>query len=124
MDYSQENADVRALMGRNIRLMRRQQGMTIKVLSEKASLNPSYMGEVERGRRNPSLENIHKIAQGLSVAPSALLRQPPPAPVPLLSDTSRETQFVEIMKMLNAVSTDNKELFPHMVALIAAWRQK
>jgi transcriptional regulator with XRE-family HTH domain len=39
-----------------------------------AGLNRNYVGDVERGYRNPCLGNIRKLADALSVAPSELFR--------------------------------------------------
>ena len=38
----------------------------------------SYLSDVERGTRNIALLNIHRLAETLGVAPSALLEPPSP----------------------------------------------
>jgi transcriptional regulator with XRE-family HTH domain len=47
--------------------------MTIAKLAKLAHIDPSYLADVERGERNPSLLNILKVAAGLGVHPSKLL---------------------------------------------------
>jgi transcriptional regulator with XRE-family HTH domain len=43
-------------------------------LSELAGLNRNYVSDVERGRRNPCLNNILKLAEALDVSPAELFR--------------------------------------------------
>ncbi len=47
--------------------------MSQQELAFRCGLDRTYIGSVERGERNISLANIHKIAAGLEVRPSELL---------------------------------------------------
>lgn len=58
--------------GRLVRELRLARGWTQEKLAEKAGLHPTYVGSIERGKRNVSLDNIMKIASGLSVHPAEL----------------------------------------------------
>jgi transcriptional regulator with XRE-family HTH domain len=42
-------------------------------LAEKAAIDRSYMGGIERGDRNPTLTMIRRIARALRVDPAKLL---------------------------------------------------
>lgn len=58
--------------GRRIRNYRIQQHMSQEVLAEKCGLHPTYIGQLERGEKNATLESIEKIAAGLSISLSRL----------------------------------------------------
>jgi len=60
--------------GQRIRQLRMKKGLTQEGLANEAGLDRSYMGGVERGERNVSLNNIGKIAKALEVEPFELLR--------------------------------------------------
>jgi transcriptional regulator with XRE-family HTH domain len=62
-------------VGRNIRRFRLEDGLTIEELAFRAQLHPNYLGDAERGRRNPSLLNLKKIADGLKRPLADLLAQ-------------------------------------------------
>lgn len=52
-------------LGKRIREARLRQGMSQEELSEKCSINPSYIGQIERGEKSPSLQTLYAIADGL-----------------------------------------------------------
>jgi transcriptional regulator with XRE-family HTH domain len=49
-------------------------GKSQEQLAEDSDLHWSYLGQVERGRRNVSLHNILRIAEVLKVDPGELVR--------------------------------------------------
>ncbi len=57
----------RKIIGERIRELRNAAGITQEELGEKASLNYKFIGELERGRVNVSLDSIVKIASALGV---------------------------------------------------------
>lgn len=65
--------DWKAVVGRNVRRFRLQKGLTQEQLAVDASIDLTYLGGIERERRNPSLLVIVRIATALSVEPSRLL---------------------------------------------------
>lgn len=60
-------------LGGNIRRYRSMKGISQEELAEICSLHRTYIGSVERGERNVSLQNIVKIAYALDVTPQDLL---------------------------------------------------
>jgi transcriptional regulator with XRE-family HTH domain len=59
--------DWRAILGKNVHRLRRQKGLTQEQLAFEAEIDLTYMGGIERGRRNPSLLVMARIAKALSV---------------------------------------------------------
>lgn len=62
----------RKRFGGTIRKLRLAKGYTQEDLAQHAALHPTYIGGIERGERNVSLDNILKIARALGVRASAL----------------------------------------------------
>ena len=65
--------DWRQIVGANVRRFRQAAGMTQEQLAFSAEIDLTYVGGIERGRRNPSVLVLARIANALSVEPSALL---------------------------------------------------
>ena len=66
-------ADIRHEFGRNLRRLRSTRGLTQEQLAAACGLNRTYVGSIERGERNVSLVNIHKLAAAIGVPPAELL---------------------------------------------------
>lgn len=66
--------DPKLLLGKAIRARRLELGLTQEDLAEAADLHWTYIGGIERGERNVSLNNIVKIARALRTQSSVLMR--------------------------------------------------
>jgi transcriptional regulator with XRE-family HTH domain len=66
--------DWRTIFGRNVRKIRQQRRMTQEKLAFEAEIDLTYVGGIERGKRNPSLEVMARIADALSVQLPKLLQ--------------------------------------------------
>jgi transcriptional regulator with XRE-family HTH domain len=67
--------DWRAILGKNVQRLRRQKGLTQEELAFEAEIDLTYMGGIERGKRNPSLLVMARIAKALSVPLAKLLNE-------------------------------------------------
>ena len=59
-------------IGQRIRNYRIQNGLNQEELAEKCGLHPTYIGQVERGEKNATIESINKIVSGLDLSLSKL----------------------------------------------------
>ena len=63
------------LVGQRIRNYRTQAGMSQERVAELSGCHPTYIGQVERGEKNATLESIEKIASALNVPLSQLFEK-------------------------------------------------
>lgn len=61
-----------AALGRNVRRRREARELTQEKLAEKASLDPTYISDIERGRRNPGIKNVARLAKALGLTTAEL----------------------------------------------------
>jgi transcriptional regulator with XRE-family HTH domain len=64
-----------AALGRAVRAIREQRGISQVQLAEATGFVQSWISHVERGSRNPSWSNVVRLAKGLSVSVAELVRQ-------------------------------------------------
>jgi transcriptional regulator with XRE-family HTH domain len=60
--------DMRRLVGRNVRRIRLELGLTQEQLSERCGLSQQYLSDLERGIRNPTIISIYEMATALGVS--------------------------------------------------------
>jgi transcriptional regulator with XRE-family HTH domain len=66
--------DPRVAFGLALRNLRLKHGLSQEKLAELAEVHRTYIGDVERGKRNIALVNITRLAKALKVTPSELVR--------------------------------------------------
>ena len=62
-------------MGQNVRHLRQAKGLTQEQLAFEAGLDLTYVGGIERGKRNPSLLVMVRLATALDASVADLVRQ-------------------------------------------------
>lgn len=62
-----------AALGQRVREHRQSLGLSQEALADRCGLHWTFVGQVERGRRNISLHNLLKIAAGLGIDPCELV---------------------------------------------------
>ena len=65
--------DWQAIVGKNVRRLRLERGLTQEQLAFEADLDLTYVGGIERGKRNPSLLVMVRLSEALRSGPSDLL---------------------------------------------------
>ena len=64
--------DPKALFRKRVRRLRKAANLSLEKAAERGGFDYNYWGEVERGKSDPGLEYIFRIAKGLQLPPSAL----------------------------------------------------
>ncbi|MBR6796581.1 MAG: helix-turn-helix transcriptional regulator [Clostridia bacterium] len=64
--------DLAKIIGQRIRNYRTQLGLSQEKLAELAGCHPTYIGQLERGEKNATLESIDRVASSLKVSLSRL----------------------------------------------------
>ena len=60
--------DSRIALGKRIRWLRTKVGLTQEQLAERAELSMKHLGEIERGKGNPTLSSLENIADAFGVS--------------------------------------------------------
>jgi transcriptional regulator with XRE-family HTH domain len=68
--------DLPQILGRNVRQARIRRGFSQEALALEADMKRSYVSDLERGIRNPSVKAIERLAMALNVLPAHLLEIP------------------------------------------------
>jgi transcriptional regulator with XRE-family HTH domain len=61
------------MIGKALRLLRVYHDLKLGELAKLITISPSYLSEIENGKKKPSLELIEKYAEFFKIKPSAIL---------------------------------------------------
>lgn len=67
--------ELQKVVGRNLRRYRQERGYSQEAFAEVMGVHRTYMGGVERGERNLTLQTLEKMADILNVEPLSLLTE-------------------------------------------------
>lgn len=62
------------VLGTNVRRYRKERGLSQEALADEVRLAVTYVGQIERGLRNPTLDVVERFAKVLGVKPLDLLQ--------------------------------------------------
>jgi transcriptional regulator with XRE-family HTH domain len=62
-----QNKTIQQKFGNRVRKLRKSKGWSQEEFADECSLHRTYIGAIERGERNVSLNNIHAIAKALGI---------------------------------------------------------
>ncbi len=96
-------SEIAKIVGQRIRNYRTQLGLSQEKLAEMSGCHPTYIGQLERGEKNATLESIEKISAPLNVSLSKLFEK-------LDEKTSGERNIpLECYEFLSAKSQEEQE---------------
>ena len=66
--------DIRARLGSNIRRLRAERGLSQEAFADLAGIHRTYVSDIERGARNPTITIVKRLGDALDVEAADLLR--------------------------------------------------
>jgi transcriptional regulator with XRE-family HTH domain len=65
--------EIRQRLAKNLRRLRTEKGWSQEEFADRAGIHRTYVSDIERGARNPTITIVEKLAAPLGVSASALL---------------------------------------------------
>lgn len=59
-------------MAKNLRVLRKQKGLSQEELAFQAGINRNYVGQIEREEKSPTVDMVEKLASALGVTPGEM----------------------------------------------------
>jgi transcriptional regulator with XRE-family HTH domain len=59
--------------GQNVRRLRVEKGWSQEDYADRAGIHRTYVSDIERGRRNPTITVVERLAKALTIEPGRLL---------------------------------------------------
>jgi len=110
--------DIKRLVGQRVRALRKEKGLTQEELGWRAELHYTYIGAVERGEKNCSIESLDKIVKALNVTIHDFFAS---FPLDLISSSSRlagSERQSKNDKLVKEICQYSPDILKHILALI------
>jgi transcriptional regulator with XRE-family HTH domain len=72
-------AELQVILAENLRRLRSEHGLSQEAFALRSGIHRTYIGGIERGERNVTLDTVARIAAAFGVDPADLLREPAPS---------------------------------------------
>jgi transcriptional regulator with XRE-family HTH domain len=66
--------DIRKRLGSNLKRLRLEKGWSQEEFADRAGIHRTYVSDIERAARNPTITVVEKLAKPLNVSASVLLQ--------------------------------------------------
>lgn len=70
------DGDLQHNLGRNLRAVRLRWGLSQEAMAERLGIHRTYIGGLERGERNVTLQTVERLGAKVGIAPRELLDAP------------------------------------------------
>ncbi|AXI38806.1 MAG: XRE family transcriptional regulator [Bacillaceae bacterium] len=109
---------IQQIIGERIRNFRKQKGWSQEELADIANLHATYIGQLERGEKNATLESINKIATALEVSLEELFKS--------IQPNSKKPDYTlsQIITKLQARPVEDQKFILNMLDLLLNWKDK
>lgn len=110
-------SDIAKIVGKRLRSYRAAQGLSQEKLAERAGLHPTYIGQVERGEKNLTIESLEKITSALDIPISCVFEK--------IEDRHEESNFaLRAYDLLSRKSAEDRERLYSILMDIEALTRK
>jgi transcriptional regulator with XRE-family HTH domain len=106
------------LIGARIREIRKAQGLTQEDVAEKAGMDFTSIGAVERGARNSSLKSLFRIAEALNVSLEELVRLPQDS---ILLDKNKKMTMLRLEALIKDMEAEELKFILEIIEKICEY---
>ena len=111
-------SDITKIIGKRIRNYRTASGLSQEKLAELSGCHPTYIGQIERGEKNATVESIEKIVAALHISLSTLFEK--------LGEEGNEKRSIplECYEFLSAKTKEEQELIYRILLEMDKYKKK
>lgn len=108
-------------VGEQIRYYRKKNGISQETLALIADVNPAYVGQIERGVKNPTINTLKKLTDTLGIDLATLFTPIPDTKQPMSEIRKHETE--KIMLAVNRLNDSELILLSQLITDIINFRK-
>lgn len=106
-------------MGERLRSLRKEKGLSQEELADLANVHFTYIGKIERGEINATIESLYNITEALGVSIIELFRYLQPKP-----DEQYTSTLTLIINRLQSRSIEDQKKALHLLDFVLQWKDE
>ncbi|MFJ7827606.1 helix-turn-helix domain-containing protein [Psychrobacillus sp. NPDC096623] len=108
--------DIVKIVGEKIRNFRKERGLSQEELAHQASLHNTYIGQLERGEKNATIESLYKITNALGITLEELFSNTQTGP------KANSIEITKIITLLEDRSSNDQRTILSFIELLINWK--
>ncbi|QDP39319.1 helix-turn-helix domain-containing protein [Radiobacillus deserti] len=112
------NKALASVIGERLRTLRKERNLSQEDLANISSLHPTYVGQLERGEKNATIETLEKVTKGLGVSLEEFFR---------FTETNgdkKDEVIAQLNTLLNNVTDEDQEVIMKIIQVLIDWRER
>lgn len=108
--------DIVQVVGERIRSFRKERGLSQEELAHQASLHSTYIGQLERGEKNATIESLFKVTNALGITLAELFNN---------THSGQKANSIEITQIINILEkmpTKDQRRVLALIELLVDWK--
>lgn len=102
-------------IGQTIRAIRKSKGVSLKLLSDTTELSSNFLGDIERGIKNPSIQTLLTVCNALKTSPDEVLYQ-------YINIANEDDKLTTIKNEIQELNPDQKEIIINIIKEIKRFK--
>ena len=111
-------SEIAKLTGERIRSHRKEQKISQEELAFRSNLHPTYIGQVERGEKNATLESVEKITCALNISFETLFKG-----IQFESEDKEALIIEDIHSLLENSNHEELKFLHQVIRLLVQWNK-
>ncbi|MEK4849202.1 helix-turn-helix transcriptional regulator [Paenibacillus sp. FSL H7-0756] len=103
-------------IGERIRRLRKEMNLSQEQLAERSGLHTNYVGQVERGEKNLTLETLEKVVTGLNISLEELFRY--------IGPMEQKDALSQIIELLVERPSEDQKMALSLLKSVLEWEEK
>lgn len=110
--------EIGQIIGERIKQLRKERGWSQEELAHRANINRTYIGELERGEKNATIDSLAKVVNALETTFEELFRYIQPS-----SENKDNNILPVLINRLNALSFEEQKVMLDLFEFLAQWKK-
>ncbi len=103
------------IVGERIRTYRNRLNLSQETLAEKCKLHPTYIGQLERGEKKPSIETIEKVCRALNISMDLLFKN-------IVTGNLEEENAIECYNLISKMPKNEQPIVVNLIKDIVKYK--